>query len=64
MAKTQISIMHSIGIELVNRGHRLGYEKFTKNQIKNLILLCSNLKKYKIKNENFLGHQISLLIEK
>ncbi len=47
----------SIGIELVNRGHRLGYEKFTKNQIKNLILLCSNLKKkYKIKNENFLGH--------
>jgi N-acetylmuramoyl-L-alanine amidase len=47
----------SIGIELVNRGHRFGYEKFTKNQIKNLILLCSNLKKkYKIKDENFLGH--------
>ena len=47
----------SIGIELVNKGHRLGYQNFTKNQIKNLILLCKKLKKkYRIKKENFLGH--------
>ena len=47
----------SIGIELVNKGHRLGYQNFTNNQIKNLILLCKKLKKkYRIKKENFLGH--------
>ena len=47
----------SIGIELVNKGHKFGYEKFSKKQISNLILLCKNLiKKYKIKNSNILGH--------
>ena len=47
----------SIGIELVNKGHRFGYQKFTKKQIKSLIFLCKKLKKrYKIKSENFLGH--------
>ena len=47
----------SIGIELVNRGHRFGYEKYSNNQIKSLIQLCKNLKKkHKIKSENFLGH--------
>ena len=47
----------SIGIELVNKGHRLGYQNFTKNQIKSLISLCKKLKKkYRIKKENFLGH--------
>ena len=47
----------SIGIELVNKGHRLGYENFTVIQIKSLIKLCKLLKrKYKIKTENFLGH--------
>ncbi len=47
----------SIGIELVNKGHRLGYENFTKNQIKSLIKICKILKKkYRIKKENFLGH--------
>ena len=47
----------SIGIELVNKGHRLGYQKFTKKQIKSLIKLCKILKKkYRIKRENFLGH--------
>ena len=46
----------SIGIELVNKGHRFGYQKFTKKQIKSLIYLCKKLKKkYKIKSENFLG---------
>ena len=47
----------SIGIELVNKGHQWGYENFSNLQIKTLINLCLNLKKkYKIKNENFLGH--------
>ncbi len=47
----------SIGIELVNKGHRFGYENFTAIQINSLIKLCKLLKrKYKIKTENFLGH--------
>ena len=48
---------NSIGIELVNKGHRFGYENFTNLQINSLINLCKFLKKkYKIKKENFLGH--------
>jgi len=48
---------NSLGIELVNKGHRHGYEKFTNLQIKNLIKLCLTLKKkYKIKNSNIVGH--------
>jgi N-acetylmuramoyl-L-alanine amidase len=48
---------HSIGIELVNKGHRFGYEIFSKKQIKKLIQLCKFLiKKYKIKQSNILGH--------
>ena len=48
---------NSIGIELVNKGHEFGYEKFTNSQIKKLIKLCLLLKrKYKIKNSNILGH--------
>ena len=48
---------HSIGIELVNKGHQFGYQNFTKKQINSLILLCNFLKKkYKIKGENFIGH--------
>ena len=48
---------NSIGIELENKGHQFGYQKFTEDQIKNLIILCKKLKKkYKIKTENFLGH--------
>ena len=47
----------SIGIELVNKGHEFGYEKFTNRQINRLIKLCLNLKrKFKIKNSNILGH--------
>ena len=47
----------SIGIELINKGHRFGYEKYSNSQIKSLIDLCKNLKKkYKLKSENFLGH--------
>ena len=48
---------NSIGIELVNKGHEFGYEKFTKIQIEKLIIICKYLKKkYKIKNSNILGH--------
>ena len=47
----------SIGIELVNRGHKFGYQDYSKNQINSLLKLCKNLKKkYSIKKENFLGH--------
>ena len=42
---------NSIGIELVNKGHEFGYERFTRSQINKLINLCLNLKKkFKIKN--------------
>ena len=48
---------YSIGIELVNKGHKFGYEKFTILQVNKLIKLCKNLKnKYKIKNSNIVGH--------
>ena len=47
----------SIGIELVNKGHKFGYEKFSKKQINSLVKLCLKLKaKYKIKKNNILGH--------
>jgi N-acetylmuramoyl-L-alanine amidase len=48
---------NSIGIELVNKGHELGYQKFSNIQISSLVKLCKRLKKkYTIKRENFLGH--------
>ena len=48
---------NSIGIELVNKGHDFGYEKFTNSQINKLIKLCLSLKKkFKIKNSCILGH--------
>ncbi len=48
---------NSLGIELVNKGHKLGYETFSPIQIKSLISLCKKLKKkYRIKKNNFLAH--------
>ena len=48
---------NSIGIELVNKGHRYGYQNYTKKQINKLVLLCKHLiKKYKIKRRLILGH--------
>jgi len=48
---------NSIGIEITNKGHQYGYEKFTLNQIKSLIKLSKILiKKYKIKQKNIVGH--------
>ena len=47
----------SIGIELQNKGHKLGYQNFSGKQISSLIILGKKLKKkYKLKSENFLGH--------
>ena len=47
----------SIGIELANKGHRFGYQKFPKKQINVLVKLCLKLKKkYRIKNHFILGH--------
>jgi len=48
---------NSIGIELVNKGHRLGYQKFSKKQIDQLVKLCRLLqKKFKIPKSCILGH--------
>ena len=48
---------NSIGIELVNRGHRFGYQTFPKIQIKKLVTLCKFLmKKYSINKKLILGH--------
>ena len=49
--------INSIGIELVNKGHRFGYEKFSDLQINKLIVLCKNIRrKYNINKNNILGH--------
>jgi N-acetylmuramoyl-L-alanine amidase len=48
---------NSIGIELVNKGHKFGYTKYGKKQILSLIKICKILiKKYKIKKVNVVGH--------
>jgi len=48
---------NSIGIELVNKGHKFGYTGFKKKQILSLIKICKILiKKYKIKKQNIVGH--------
>ena len=48
---------NSIGIELVNKGHRFGYTNYKKKQISSLIKICKSLiKKYKIKKKNVIGH--------
>ena len=47
----------SIGIELVNKGHRFGYTNFRKKQLSSLTKICKGLiKKYKIKKKNIVGH--------
>ena len=43
---------NSIGIEISNKGHQFGYEKFSTSQIKSLIVLLKNLrKKFNIKKK-------------
>ena len=47
----------SIGIEISNKGHRFGYENYSKNQINSLKKLSKFLiKKFKIKSSNIVGH--------
>ena len=48
---------NSIGIEINNPGHDFKYKKFSKKQIKAILLLSKFLiKKYQILPENILGH--------
>ena len=48
---------YSIGIELVNKGHRFDYTNFTKKQIFSLVQVCKKIiKRYKIKKKNIVGH--------
>ena len=49
----------SIGIELVNKGHKFGYTNFKKKQLSSLIKICKNLiRKYRIKKQNIVGHSV------
>jgi len=48
---------NSIGIEIINPGHKFGYKRFSKKQISSLLKLNKFLiKKYKISPKNILGH--------
>ena len=48
---------HSIGIEISNPGHDHYYKKFSKKQIQSILKLSKFLiQKYKIKQNNILGH--------
>jgi len=48
---------NSIGIEITNPGHALGYKKFSKKQIASLLKLSKFLiDKYKIGHKDILGH--------
>ena len=48
---------NSIGIEITNPGHQLGYRRFTQKQISSILKLSKFLiKKYKIGPKNILGH--------
>ena len=48
---------NSIGIELINKGHRFGYTNYKKKQLMSLIKICKTLiKKYKIQKKNIVGH--------
>ena len=48
---------NSIGIEIINPGHKFGYKKFSKKQISSLLKLSKFLiKKCKISPKNILGH--------
>ena len=56
---------NSIGIEITNPGHKLGYKKFTKKQITSLLKLGKFLiKKYKISPKIILGHSDIAILRK
>ena len=47
----------SLGIELVNKGHKYGYRNFNKKQISSLKKICLKLiRRYKINKRNIVGH--------
>ena len=55
--KYKLLNQNSIGIEITNPGHELGYKKFSKKQISSLLKLSKALiKKYNIIPKNILGH--------
>ena len=46
-----------MGIEISNKGHGNGYQKFSKKQIQSLIKLSKSIiRKYKVRKCNILGH--------
>ena len=49
---------HSVGIEIVNRGHQYGYENFSDEQIASVIQLCKNISNNNpdIDPRNIVGH--------
>ena len=48
---------NSIGIEIINPGHKFGYKRFSKKQISSILKLSKFLiKRYKISSKNILGH--------
>ena len=48
---------HSIGIEIINKGHEFGYEDFSHKQTKAVLKLCKDLmEQYDIPPANILGH--------
>ncbi|MFZ1679470.1 MAG: N-acetylmuramoyl-L-alanine amidase, partial [Rhizobiaceae bacterium] len=47
----------SIGIEIVNPGHQLGYRRFPRRQIDAVVALCAGIKaRYGIQPHGFLAH--------
>ena len=55
--KDKLLNKNSIGIEISNKGHQFGYQKYSKAQMLSLINLSRYLiKKYNIKKSNVLGH--------
>jgi N-acetylmuramoyl-L-alanine amidase len=55
--KDKLLNKNSIGIEISNKGHKLGYQNYSKAQIISVIKLSKHLiKKYRISEKNIVGH--------
>ena len=55
--KDKLLNKNSIGIEISNKGHQFGYQRYSRAQMLSLIHLSKYLiKKYNIKKRNILGH--------
>ena len=56
---------NSIGIEIINPGHKFSYKRFSKKQIFSLLRLSKFLiKEYKISPKNILGHSDVAILRK